>query len=287
MKGKHLPVLVTILGAIALAGCGTTGIRSSGTDALAGLNECVSKGMGGQERGFNPDLVDAVIGQVETTSSGSEGEQSRTTVTLDDFLDCAVGPVDERNLEARLLRGHVIVAMLAQYGAFNVRFREYDQKRDDATALLAHIEEAERQLRSASAVRPWGGEPPQKTVTPTVDKVRRTVAVLQVAIDAERPTIRRARGEVLDLVAASSGSPGAIRTAVLDALTGLSKLARITLYGKAYLIDSRRFFEELNARGDPATVVPTAADWEGWDRVLVNACGQLGETAGVMPHCTS
>ena len=256
---------------------------------MAPLPACLSQGVEKAEGGFKDDDLEALISADEAAENAKSGAgeagapgKSRRSL-LDRFLDCAIGEVDPNNREVRLLRGHMIVAMLAQYGAFNITFGNYEDKKEDATALLAQIEVAEEELRRASNI--FAGGIPPETATPTVDKLRRAVAVLNVAIIAERPTVKRLRGVALNIVAAISGGPGAVKDLVRDALRGIKKVVKLDLWGGAYRQDTHTFLAQFRASAGQNQATVEEKHWTLWNREIKRACKVLEVIAGVKEHC--
>jgi hypothetical protein len=278
--------LAALVGAF-VTGCAVTGGTVVGTApglaACAGLKTddqvSVTDGAG------NPhaDLVDSLIKGLAVNPSAAGTDAAFRQNPFDKFLDCYVGPVDAADLEQRLLRGHVVVTMLAMYGSYNISLRRYNGIEDDATTILRSGEAAEVALSASSAVvrRAAGdsGDAP-KSVLPTVDRVDRVVDLLQLAIDIERPSLARTRDIALNLVAAVAGSPGAARELVGAALTGIKKATVLEIYGHALRNDAIRFLSDVKGRG---TV--DIADWEGWDRYLFEACKPIANIARSPNRC--
>lgn len=92
------------------------------------------------------------------------GQPLRPDWRLNRFLDCYVAPVGEEqgadkrpldgdeDVEGRLLRGHVLVALLAQFGTDLVTSHASGKQVGQAERLLGHVRDAELALRSESAV---------------------------------------------------------------------------------------------------------------------------------------
>jgi hypothetical protein len=268
------------LAAAAVAGCASAlGSVSAGGDGVSSLPKCIKDTFVNVKDGeLKKEFVDSAAGEMtgeEDGASASRGAQPAPNI--DGFLDCAIGPADPANLEMRLLRGHIAVAMLAQYGTLNVKRGDDKHQKDDATALLADIEKAEEKLRAPSAV--LSGKT-HETATPTVDKLRRIEAIFDVAIDAERPAIRKLRGKIMTIAAAIGGSPGAIADAVRDALGGIKRAIILKYYGWAYRKDSRDFLRKIQEGKDAKTVQPTANDWALWDQAESGVRGARGDVRG-------
>jgi hypothetical protein len=245
-------VLVAIFAAGGLFGCAATGGSIVGTApglaACAGLKTedqvNVTDGAGNP----HPDLVEFLIKGLAVNPSASGVDPAVRGNPFDKFLDCYIGPVNAADLEQRLLRGHVVVTMLAMYGGYNIGLRRYNGIEDDATTILRSAEAAEVALSGSSAVvtRAAGDAAARApSVLPTVEQVDRVVDLLQLAIDVERPTLARTRDTVLNLIAAVGGSPGAARELIGAALTGIKKATILEIYGHAVRNDAIRFLADV------------------------------------------
>jgi hypothetical protein len=195
--------------------------------------------------------------------------------SIDTLLDCALSPAITE--EARLYRGHVLLSLLAKYGAYNLQVGPYEERIGDAITLLAHIKQAEHSLRGPSTV-----------VKPDVSlrkyqerpaKLDRITYVLEVALYAERPTLRRLKGRVGSLVGsiASGASAESVRWSVKGAIDGIEKSIHLRLYGKAYLDDAK---EDLS-RFTGESQLPMAADWQRRDAMIEEACDQIAKLANL------
>ncbi|MES9971915.1 MAG: hypothetical protein ABW092_17915 [Candidatus Thiodiazotropha sp.] len=188
---------------------------------------------------------------------------------VDEFLDCAL--VKAPKHETRLYRGHVLLSLLASYGAYNLSVGQYEESIGDAITLLTHIREAEKSLRLASsAVKPdvttlpYQGSP---------IRLKRISNLLEVALYAERPSLRRARKDVRSLLGgiASGATPAILQSGVEGAMKGISKSIHLRLYGKAYLDDAR---EDLERFAD-GSVLPDEADWMNRSEMIQDACNRI------------
>ncbi|MBM3560237.1 MAG: hypothetical protein FJX53_10265 [Alphaproteobacteria bacterium] len=110
--------------------------------------------------------------------------------------------------------------MLALYGSFNITgdvgtgdvdFRSYSEIANDAMRILSAVRQAQIHLRAASGFDTINASAKTRSTEidalklddrthPTVMDARRVETVLQLALDAERPTLRRASRSVLDFV---------------------------------------------------------------------------------------
>jgi hypothetical protein len=283
---------ITML-ALALSGCAkTSGVMLAAQPGLAACANQVYRGPDPQGKPVERQITDR-NGEptpflVSTLVSGLTSDPTHDfdpdrPNPFDAFLDCYVGEVDMRDPEKRLLRGHVVVTMLAMYGDFNLGHRRYDNLEDDAALIIQAIENAELNLGAGSrlmvqaALGP-AAEPEQ--VLTSFGRVSRVVDVLQVAIDVERPSQVRALGGLRNLAAAIGGGGGVgITDLVFDGLRGIRKAAILEVYGGALRNDARRFLRGLDGR--PVTL----ADWQAWDRWLDRACARVAAIGGGTNRC--
>ncbi|MBT3046130.1 MAG: hypothetical protein AB2637_05015 [Candidatus Thiodiazotropha sp.] len=211
------------------------------------------------------------------TVTDSEGEISSGYIKallsgharIDAFLDCALAEAPKH--ETRLYRGHVLLSLLASYGAYNLSVGRYEESIGDAITLLTHIREAEKSLRAASrevepdeSTLPYQGSP---------IRLKRISNLLEVALYAERPTLRRAKKDVRSLLGgiAADATPSILQAGVEGAMRGISKSIHLRLYGKAYLKDAR---DDL-ARFADGSVLPVAADWKNRSAMIQDACERI------------
>lgn len=111
-------------------------------------------------RPYVADLWATGDGRYETTAPGP-AMPHRLDFKVNRYLDCYLGPVgtDEEvsvtgdyDREGRLLRAHMLLAMLTAYGTELVTSAPGKQQTAQAATLLAHIRDAELALRSSSAI---------------------------------------------------------------------------------------------------------------------------------------
>jgi hypothetical protein len=255
-----------------LAACADLTYR--GPDAAGRPVECRITDHKGEP---TPFLLGSLIAGV-TADPSAAGEPN----PFDALLDCYVGPVDMTDPEKRLLRGHVVVTMLAIYGEFNLRHSQYENLEDDAVLVIRAIENAELSLAAGSRLMVQAAQGPgvlPETVQTSFGRVDRVLDVLQVAIDVERPT--RARGVVSlrNLAAAVGGGGAGIADLLSDGLRGLRKAALQELYGGALRNDARRFLAGLEGRA------VTLEDWRAWDRWLDRACRGIAAQGDASNRC--
>jgi hypothetical protein len=285
-------LLGTMMLALALSGCAKTSgvIVAAQPGALACVNK-VYREPGAQGKSVErritdrngeptPFLVSSLVGGL--TSDPTHDLDPDRPNPFDAFLDCYVGEVDLHDPEKRLLRGHVVVTMLAMYGDFNLGHRRYDNLEDDAALIVQGIENAELNLSAGSrpmvqaALGP-AAEPEQ--VLTSFGRVSRVVDVLQVAINVERPSQVRALGSLRNVAAAIGGGGVGITDLVLDGLRGIRKAAILEVYGGALRNDARRFLRGLEGRA------VTLDDWQAWDRWLDRACARVAAIGDVTNRC--
>jgi hypothetical protein len=228
-----------------------------------------------------PEITDEQARTILQATAGEGGGRS----VLNEFLDCLVGDVDPAKQELRLLRAHILVAVLATYGAYNVSLAPFKGKQASAASLMARIETAERKLRMASAIVTGNAET-ARSHHPTVDSLGRVTAVFDVSLEAVRPSSKRAGGFATNLAATIAGGVALMPTLVKDALRGIRKAVTIELWGHAFRQDSSAFLARFTPRGDGAP--GEAVDkkhWQMWDKDIETACAILESIAGVKQHC--
>ncbi len=281
--------------ALAMAGCAqTSGTIVAAQPGPAACANLVYRGLDADDRPIGKQITDQngeptqflvswLIGGL--TSDPSHDLEPDRVNPFDAFLDCYVGQVDMRDPEKRLLRGHVVVTMLAMYGDFNLRHRRYANLEDDAALIIQGIENAELSLGAGSRLMVQAALGPDATpesVLTSLGRVARVMDVLQVAINVERPTRVRALGTLRNVAAVIGGGAGGgigVADLVLDGLRGLRKAAVLEVYGGALRNDARRFLRGLEGRA------VTLDDWQAWDRWLDRACGSIAAMGDVTNRC--
>jgi hypothetical protein len=188
---------------------------------------------------------------------------------IDYLLDCALA--EAPNQEARLYRAHVLLSLLASYGAYNLSVAQYEESIGDAITLLSHIRQADASLRKASlVVEP---DEPMISFQENRHRIERISKLLEVALYAERPTLRRAKQSVRSILGAiAADAPTSIvKSGIEGAMTGIRKSIHLRLYGKAYLEDAR---EDLD-RFASGTARPSIDDWLRKDELIQEACDKI------------
>ena len=233
--------------------------------------------------------------------------------SINDFLDCVLFDFEPGNKvrwngkaaelqKLQLYRGHVMVALLTRYGAFNItgqvgdtfqiNFRSYSRAPQDASSLLTKIETAERELRALNTVNaqqfPAASSQGivRSTKNPRAQRLHRVLSVVKVAESAFRPTIRRARGFFTNLALAFGGSSPSGLAALKGELNGIKKLAVLEQFGRAYFFDARQDLSNILKGTLDGTRPLLSSDWEGWDTLIDEACIGIGAVASATPHCT-
>ncbi|MEO5337739.1 MAG: hypothetical protein H7841_12725 [Magnetospirillum sp. WYHS-4] len=287
--------LAAALMAVGLGGCGTTGTGFLADQIVHPTNDLMAQRC--NTAGFK--IVD---GRMDLGTEIEKAAKNRQlTVLVDKFLDCILVDVPDDHAaanELKLLRGHVALALTATYGAFNgsgaladfgeVDFRATSKAKEQSALMLSHIERAEDYLRRASKVPGLAQfqTPPSQadSLSDEMQRVKkdyRVLSVLRVAVDAERPTIERARGIVIDVIAAAaSPTAGALQGIVQDGFNAMLKNAVMDTLGRDFLADAQDALQKIKEK---KTV--DATDWAWGDKLLKRACARLAETGDVTPHC--
>ncbi|MES9922733.1 MAG: hypothetical protein ABW152_01460 [Candidatus Thiodiazotropha endolucinida] len=264
MSYRMLSLLVVSLLTISLSGCSGITLHGFVKNELKFDKRCAQKKFFDKNDNLTP-------------IAGDDGEISNEYILalisghakIDCFLDCAIAEAPKH--ETRLYRGHVLLSLLASYGAYNLSVGQYEESVGDAITLLTHIREAERSLRGASSVvkpviqpRPYQERP---------FRLNRISNMLEVALYAERPTLRRAKSSVRSLVGAiaSKAPPSIMADGVKGAMTGISKSIHLRLYGKAYLKDAQDDLIRFKDGFD----IPKKDDWDRRSKMIEDACKRI------------
>ena len=205
------------------------------------------------------------------------------------FLDCYIAKVDPQDLEGRLLRGHILVVLLAQYGTETLIVRDRSAKPQDATRLIADIGRAELALAAASpaamAARykvAFDGEAERQELRaramlvdmPHFRNARRTAAILEIGIDIERVNSREFLYVAKSLfTAVTTKSITALTDVLQSVVQGLLIAMNVDWYGTAFLRDAQL------ALANPPAARNDVASWRMWDVRLRAACADLQSIA--------
>ena len=215
----------------------------------------------------------------------SAGAPPRLDFPVNRFLDCYLAPVGrdedapstgDYDLEGRVLRAHVLLTMLASFGAELVTTHPGKRQAEEAARLLGHVRDAELALRSASPVMNAdlrrmlattageggvlpavetlasanGGSDRANTLTLAADRagrlpmlrwhgyVTRILRVFQVGVDIQVVDANQSLDRVTNIIGAfSTPTPGAFKGVLNDAIKGLATVQRVQLYGTGMRLD--------------------------------------------------
>lgn len=220
--------------------------------------------------------------------SNGSGYVAEDSSALSGYLDCLLGEAAYGNGSAQLLRGHVMLTLLAQYGAEIVRAGRTDRQPSQALRLISHIREAELLLAAGADALAL----PDAPLPPHLGEfwfAARIASVLQVAIDVETVYARRSLDTANNLLAALGGGPAAAGQAqrmLADAGRGLALTQRSRLYGAAFIADSRASMATIGAVNSTSDGHVVAAQWGLWSARLDAACADLAAAAKLSdPSC--
>lgn len=301
---------------LSLAGCTTLGsgiaINPPGI-ARNAFRECLL------DRGFYPSPAPShdallaqsagtfVIGATANIADGlmptlayTPGSNSPYTTAAHDwrlnrFLDCYVGPVEDEDSEGRLLRAHILLVLMAKFGAELVLSHTSGRQVAQAERLLGHVADAELALRSASRIMADPAASRQLIVADSAGAMQtdlrwrayasRLLRVFQVGVDDERIDAQQSIDRAGNLVAAFGGSSPDFSLLLRDGLAGAIAVQGIRLYGDAYLRDARETLAMTrrvtttdggNFTYDVATI---RQGWKVWDDELAATCATLATIA--------
>jgi hypothetical protein len=209
------------------------------------------------------------------------------------YLDCYLAEVDTRDVEGRLLRGHIVLTLLAQYGSASLVAKERVSKPDDAIAMQGHIRRAQFHLLSASPSglratygldktdadgKPLLAPGDARTATkataelsagdlPNFHSARRVAAVFDVGLDLARVDgryIASLAGSVFDIVSGAISSGGLSLASVSklqDLMAGVAQGMQLAAlnqwYGPAFLLDA----ELAIPSGSSSTPIATVGEF--------------------------
>ena len=167
------------------------------------------------------------------------------------FLDCYAGPVDPIDYQARLLRGHILLTMLAEYINFLVQEAPAAKKSDYAREGLQLILNSESQLRASSILMI---DQAQTEASIPADKqkhfhsevyllsdrsffnVDRALSLMQVAVLAEQIDTRNSWGWLISTIGSIRSietNPSAVSDLANSALSGLKDAYTFANFGSA------------------------------------------------------
>lgn len=232
-------------------------------------------------------LLDCIIGLVKVTSA----EVTKPGMSAAE-IEIAL---KKETFHKQQFRGHMVVTLLTRYAMFNytgslgpegrLSLNDYRDGPDDAALTLGHIEVAQRYLRQHIKVINPNAQVPLTTTTGHIafeesERLHRVLAVMQILIDAHRPSIGRARNFVLNIISAIGGTPGAITEVLRKVGKSLTAAVVVRVFSDAYMHDAIEYWKDLDGR----TV--NARDWYIWDKKLEQACiVMLAYSGGSKHHC--
>jgi hypothetical protein len=187
------------------------------------------------------------------------------------FLDCVTGhvEVDETNVQLRMLRAHGVVAMLANYGALNVKF-DPDHQKENATNILHAIEKPEKLLWEAFT-------DPNNINWGSVNTLERIDKVVDLARIAAKTSEKQYYNFFGSLISMSSPTPVSATNLLKDFAKIVQKLLTLDLYGGAYLKDIGDMVNRAKDAkiGTDLTTSQGIPHWKHFDSKLEKACNKL------------
>lgn len=244
-----------------------------------------------------PDHMVPLMSPV-TPTARVPGTEAKTA--LNQFLDCYAGPVDEHNLEARVLRGFIVLTVMAQWADHQLeQVADSGDRRERALTVLEDVETAATMLYAGSnvilrqtladAVKKAAAENKPLALnradqaSQDVEAVRRTLAVFQVAYDGAAIGVERTRDRILSLVSLiATRNLTALNDLLEDALQGSVAAYERGIYGAAFQRMAGRTLAPAGVWTDRS---PTAQDWRVWQVRLERACASLSHAAGTDRSC--
>lgn len=245
------------------------------------------------------------FGRIETCLGGaidlSAVLKLDSPADIDAFLDCGLGEAPDHELA--MLRGHMVVTLMAHWGVMNVWGKMGDgvsvklmdsESPEQAADILQLVELSSSNIRNASNL--YRATPVCKgSLTPKGDRVsKRLYPAIALASKVEQPTVHRGRRAVLRLInAVATGSLLDGIDAVKQGLNGVKKLALAKPVLSGYIQDARDGLEvlRLKYKGKPESCkalntwkADLTAYWAAWDKILGDACDNLALIAGQPSH---
>lgn len=192
----------------------------------------------------------------------SHGAEAALDSVLDPFC-----PITGSNLgdkpAARLWRAHLLIGVIARYGA--ARTEDYsDDKAGDSGRILARTQIALKALKAAIE------ESENDVKLYSVKRADLVLAMLDQADAAAKPTIRTVIGFLR--VPSITGARELIRNAFED-----------RLFGKAYVNDCAQIFKEMKVSGTPEKI--DQKFWAKTDSHLGEQCQRLNQMAKTELKC--
>jgi hypothetical protein len=335
---QALPGLVFLAG----AGCLLSGCQTLSTAVPPGRNlqkyqACLASiNYGGDDAGLpsSPPLAKlaASIARGDGTTADKAADQiyppaATPPKTVDElrpyekapfqqFLDCYLGTVDPIDYEARLVRGHIALAMIAGYSATVIDAAPAAKKTEYATSALAMITAAELTLKSDSWIeyqyaKAAGAVPSAKPPVPLPShnpmrfaaNVQRLDKILTLAAFADGIDVRNFEGTVIAAVGEAASKMSTIAIAeniagqALEAFTGIIRSNTYAAANFAAASASLAALADPDIGTDADTAVsqlitdhfgkyPVDPQWSYWNTALSAACTKLSAAADNTPAST-
>ncbi len=206
-------------------------------------------------------------------------DPARRKSYLNIYMDCYYdAAIDYDDVVGRTVRGQVILALLANYGAVALNDAR-DYKVVAARDALRQIEDAAADLKEAfAASRKASSEEPPVSAVPTTARI---LGVAQVAVTIEEARLSQAVSDAKRLaLAIATRSFGDLGGLAQQTLQGLRGAAKIRLYNAAYTLDARRSIRAAS-RGRSPSAADLAGIWNAWAAVLAGGCEGLKAIAQV------
>ena len=269
-----LRVLAIGFAAAVLAGCASPSAKFFLGEDAKPFSEQIKNCVDPWEKREQEEGVDEAIAE-------TAGKKS----AMNEFLDCITGvAIGQNAIEFRLLRGHLIVGVLAIYGEDSAG-KSPSNKQKHATNILGHIERAESLLWEASGCQNSAAgadctplDP--NTLTDARDTLRRIFAVLDLARAVSEPGKERVlpfgksfitRISALITVPTPSGAIGLVK----EGRRAAARIFTLRSYSAAYRSAVEGFLKEVTGR------TPKAENWKRIDTAyLLPACKSLARMAG-------
>lgn len=217
------------------------------------------------------------------------------------FLDCYLAKVEPDRIDLRLLRGHILTVLLAEFSAEVLTVRTRSATPQDASRVIADVARAELLLSALSvdaldsrySIIPAASDPSVRgnistelnkifsNDLPTFRNAQRTAAVLEVALDIEQVNAREFWNVAKSIFTALTTKSTAALSDILQSVgQGLLIAMNSDWYGTAFLRDAQLTIR--NASGDTTGGTKAGAvqdGWRMWDTRLKKACADLQSLA--------
>jgi hypothetical protein len=227
------------------------------------------------------------------------------------FLDCYIAPVAQDQTSKRLLRGHIVTTLLAQYASASLIAKERAAKPDDAAQIIFHVRRASIHLMTVSpdALEAMYGlkstkqdervalqgkipaDARRQLATmmlfdlPNFRNAQRVAAVFDIGVDIARVDGRAAlqtAGTIFDVVSTTVATGGfnpsvvpKLQGLLESAVAGLSLTAQSAWYGSAFMRDGQEALL-IHMRSGDENMGPL---WMAWQARINAACDSLKAVA--------